>query len=73
MGEALKLQLPGPVIRTALSFEYYLNYIPGMRRALYSTMLGGLGALNLYHSVTRRMRTSSKVRHSSAILFALAD
>lgn len=61
MGAALKLQLPQPVIRAALAVEWALSYIPGVRRALVPTMLGGLGALNLYHSVTRRIRTSSRV------------
>jgi len=37
-----------------------LSFIPGFRAAVKPTVVGGLGALSLYHSVTRRIRQSSK-------------
>lgn len=43
-----------------MGVEWALSFIPGFRQAVKPTTIGGLGALSLYQSCTRRLRTSSK-------------
>ncbi|PTU30877.1 enoyl-CoA hydratase/isomerase family protein [Stenotrophobium rhamnosiphilum] len=61
MAAGLAAPIPSSVTRVVSRAEAALDHVPGVRKLIERTPMGGVSAMNLFHEVTARMKAMDKV------------